>query len=175
MTKMNKILKSLLSVAVISQVDTISEEELEAQKKDTKVALHQHPGWPSVTTVAFATNTLGSYNRAFMFTEKEMVVPAGLYKFYAVNKNNSYDYENHKFNLNEDKLLVNNGYVELEIEDTDLFYLTQAKLDNKEVVVNNTVVNNSSSLVIILASALTLLVLFNIWYFFIKKPKQYVG
>lgn len=98
---MNKILKSLLSVAVISaslascsQVDTISEEELEAQKKDTKVALHQHPGWPSVTTVVFATNTLGSYNRAFMFTEKEMVVPAGLYKFYAVNKNNSYDYEN---------------------------------------------------------------------------------
>lgn len=87
----------------------------------------------------------------------------------------SYDNSNREFKIIKEDILVNNGYVELEIEDTDLFYLTQAKLDNKEVVVNNTVVNNSSSLVIILASALTLLVLFNIWYFFIKKPKQYVG
>ena len=89
----------------------------------------------------------------------------------------SYDYENHKFNLNEDKLLVNNGYVELSLEHSSTYYLTQWNLNIECVTVNNIVdsSNNSSIIVIILASALTLLGLFNIWYFFIRKQKQNVG
>ena len=89
----------------------------------------------------------------------------------------SYDYENHKFNLNEDKLLVNNGYVELSLEHSSTYYLTQSNLNIECVTVNNIVdsSNNSSIIVIILASALTLLGLFNIWYFFIRKQKQNVG
>ena len=99
---MNKILKSLLSVAIMSasfascsQVDLIS--DLEAEKKATTVALQSHSEWPQTTTVVFATNTLGYYNRAFYMNGNAFTVPVGAYKFYVVNRNGAYDYENLDF------------------------------------------------------------------------------
>ena len=107
---MNKILKSLLSVAVISaslascsQVDTISEIELETQKEETSVTLNQHSDWPTTTTVVFVTNTVGAYNVAtsykFGATQQNILknIPVGQYKFYAINKNSNYEYENLDF------------------------------------------------------------------------------
>lgn len=115
MTKMNKILKSLLSVAVISaslascsQVDSISEIELEEKKTNTTITLNLHSDWPQTTTVVFATNTMGSFDKAFYHKGNAMEVPVGKYKFYAVNRNRSYEYEN----LNFDKLS----------KDTTLYY-----------------------------------------------------
>lgn len=105
---MNKIFKSLLSVAVISasfascsQVDTLSEDELVEQKKNTTVALKVHPDWPNVTPVVFVTNTMGGYNRAFYYSfngENKTSVPVGMYKFYVVNRDEAdFDYENLDF------------------------------------------------------------------------------
>ena len=101
---MNKIFKSLLSVAVISasfascsQVDTLSGDELAEQKLSTTVSLNKHSDWPAVNPVVFATNTSGTYNKAFYYTDKAMNVPVGQYKFYAINKYNAYEYENLDF------------------------------------------------------------------------------
>ena len=107
---MNKILKSLLSVAVFSasfascsQVDTISEEELDSLKVETSVTLNQHSEWPTATTVVFATNTVGAYNVAtsykFGATQQNILknIPVGQYKFYAINRNANYEYENMDF------------------------------------------------------------------------------
>ena len=89
----------------------------------------------------------------------------------------SYDYDNHKFTLESDDVVVNSGFVELSLEHTSTYYLTQSNLNIECVTVNNIVdsSNNSSIVVIILASALTLLGLFNIWYFFIRKSRKYMG
>lgn len=106
--KMNKIFKHILSVAVVSvsfascsQVDAISEEELAEQKKATTVTLTMHPDWKG-TPVAFATNTTGNYNKAFICSLNGQIlreVPVGKYKFYAVNKDEAdFDYANLNFN-----------------------------------------------------------------------------
>lgn len=101
---MNKIFKSLLSVAVISasfascsQVDTLSGDELAEQKLSTTVSLNKHSDWPAVNPVVFATNTSGTYNKVFYYTDKAMNVPVGQYKFYAINKYNAYEYGNLDF------------------------------------------------------------------------------
>ena len=89
----------------------------------------------------------------------------------------SYDYDNHKFTLESDDVIVNSGFVELSLEHTSTYYLTQSNLNIECVTVNNIVdsSNNSSIVVIILAFALALLGLFNIWYFFIRKSRKYMG
>ncbi len=113
---MNKIFKNILSIIVVSvslascsQVDTISEDDLNDQKKGTTITLNLHPDWPQVTTVFFATNTMGAYDRAFRDFGKPMEVPVGKYKFYAVNRNTAYEYENLDFNqLPNDDLYYGN-------------------------------------------------------------------
>ena len=104
---MNKIFKNILSVAVVSaslvscsQVDTISDVELEEQKQSTTITLNLHSGWQG-TPIVFATNTMGFYNRAFIYNlngENKLNVPVGKYKFYVINRDEAdFDYE--KVNL----------------------------------------------------------------------------
>lgn len=101
---MNKILKSLFSVAIISasfascsQVDTI--DNLDELKAATSVTLHKHSDWPGVTTIVFATNTYGTYNKAFYYSDKALNnIPAGAYKFYLVNRYTAYQFANVDFN-----------------------------------------------------------------------------
>ena len=126
--KMNKIFKSLLSVAIMSasfascsQVDLIS--DLEAEKNATTVTLQSHSEWPQTTTVVFATNTVGYYNRAFYLNGNALTVPVGAYKFYVVNRNAAYEYENLNFSkLPTDSLYYGNVLISSktsEFETTD--------------------------------------------------------
>ena len=96
-------------------------------------------------------------------------------KFIEGNVLKLYSYKDHEFALASENIQVVNGYVELPLEHTSTYYLTQSKLNMECVNVNNVVNNNQFPIIIILASALGLLGLFNIWYFFIRKPKQYMG
>lgn len=101
---MNKILKSLLSVAVISasfascsQVDALSEDEYEEQKKNTTITLNLHSDW-QLTPIVFVTNTMGGYDRVLSYHfggDNKAIVPVGQYKFYVVNRDEAdFDYEN---------------------------------------------------------------------------------
>ena len=104
---MNKISRIILSIAVVStsfvscsQVDLVSEEELVEQKKGTAVTVTLSD-WPTTRTVVFATNTAGSCDTVFTYAfgkeNKLTNIPMGKYKFYAINRNNGYDYENFDF------------------------------------------------------------------------------
>ena len=115
---MNKILKSLLSVAVISasfascsQVDTLTESELAEQKKTTSVAINKHPEWTYGRTIVCATNVSGHYDKIFYHNNGDVKVlsgiPVGAYKFYAVYENSTFDYEN----LDRNKLAKDSLYV----------------------------------------------------------------
>lgn len=101
---MNKIFKYILSVAVVSaslascsQVDMMSEEELDEQKQSTTITLNLHSAWQG-TPIVFATNTMGAYNRVFYYNlngENKLNVPMGKYKFYVINRDEAdFDYEN---------------------------------------------------------------------------------
>ena len=100
---MNKIFKNILSVAVVSaslvscsQVDMISDVELEEQKQSTTITLNMHSDWQG-TPIVFATNAMGFYNKAFTYNlngENKMNVPVGKYKFYVINRDEAdFDYE----------------------------------------------------------------------------------
>ena len=100
---MKKIFKNILSVAVVSaslvscsQVDMISDVELEEQKQSTTITLNMHSDWQG-TPIVFATNAMGFYNRAFTYNlngENKMNVPVGKYKFYVINRDEAdFDYE----------------------------------------------------------------------------------
>lgn len=104
---MNKIFRNILSIAVVSasfascsQVDLLSEEELAEQKKSTAVTVSL-ADWPTTRTVVFATNTAGSCDTVFTYSfgkeNKLTNIPMGNYKFYAINRNTGYDYENFNF------------------------------------------------------------------------------
>ena len=78
----------------------LSENELVELKTNTTITVSQHSEWPTTNTAVFATNTLGSYNRVFGYKfsgDNTLVVPVGKYKFYAINRNSAYDYENIDF------------------------------------------------------------------------------
>ena len=100
---MNKILRNILSIAVVSasfvscsQVDMLSENELVEQKTNTTITLNIHSDWQG-TPIVFATNTMGSYDRAFSYNlnrENKLNVPMGKYKFYVINRDEKdFDYE----------------------------------------------------------------------------------
>ena len=103
---MNKILKRLFSVAIISasfascsQVDTI--DNLDELKAATSVTLHKHSDWPQLMSVVFATNVYGTYNKVFYYNNNGTVlnnIPAGAYKFYLVNRYTAYQFANVDFN-----------------------------------------------------------------------------
>ena len=104
---MNKILRNILSIAVVSasfascsQVDLVSEEELVEQKKSTAVTVSL-ADWPTTRTVVFATNTAGSCDTVFTYNfnkeNKLTNIPMGKYKFYAISRNTGYDYQNFDF------------------------------------------------------------------------------
>ena len=104
---MNKILRNILSIAVVSasfascsQVDLVSEEELVEQKKSTAVTVSL-ADWTTTRTVVFATNTAGSCDTVFTYNfnkeNKLTNIPMGKYKFYAISRNTGYDYENFDF------------------------------------------------------------------------------
>lgn len=125
---MNKIFKNILSVAVVSaslvscsQVDTISDVELEEQKQSTTITLNLHSGWQG-TPIVFATNTMGSYNRAFIYNlngENKLNVPVGKYKFYVINRDEAdFDYENIKLNkLPKDSIYYGNVRIAHKIDE----------------------------------------------------------
>ena len=125
---MNKIFKNILSVAVVSaslvscsQVDTISDVELEEQKQSTTITLNLHSGWQG-TPIVFATNTMGSYNRAFIYNlngENKLNVPVGKYKFYVINRDEAdFDYENIKLNkLPNDSIYYGNVRIAHKIDE----------------------------------------------------------
>ena len=102
---MNKILKSLFSVAIISasfascsQVDTI--DNLDELKKATSVTLYKHSDWSESTSIVFATNAYGRYNKVFYYNNGTALnnIPAGAYKFYLVSRYTAYQYANVDFN-----------------------------------------------------------------------------
>ena len=101
---MNKILKSLFSVAIISasfascsQVDTI--DNLDELKKATSVTLYKHSDWSESTSIVFATNAYGMYNKVFYYNNGTALnnIPAGAYKFYLVSRYTAYQYANVDF------------------------------------------------------------------------------
>ena len=104
---MNKILRNILSIAVVSasfvscsQVDMLSENELVEQKTNTTITLNIHSDWQG-TPIVFTTNTMGSYDRAFTCSlsgENKLNVPKCKYMFYVINKDEKdFDYENLDF------------------------------------------------------------------------------
>ena len=84
---------------------------------------------------------------------------------------NVYEYKDNAFVLVKDKLTVQNGYVEFSLEHCSLYFVTLANITNG-VCENNTQVSNDSMLLIIVSAILTILVIFNIWYFLIRRKKS---
>ena len=156
---MNKILKSLLSVAIISasfascsQVDTI--DDLNELKKSTSVTLNKHADWSNTTTIVFATNTYGLYNRVFYYNNNGTTlnnIPTGEYKFYAINRSSEYEYENIDLNkLPVDSLYYGDVFVasktsELNIADEGVKRVLAGKylkISSHEVFADSTMLVN---------------------------------
>lgn len=97
---MNKTLKSLLSVAVMSisiasctQVDLVDELSVQG---NTEATLNMPSDWPTTTTILFATRVINHLDYVqHVGNGAKLNIKPGQYKFYVVNQSSEYEYEHY--------------------------------------------------------------------------------